>query len=596
VGVSEAPERGDREGAGPTEPRAATAATGDAATATAKAMATGADAPPAGVPVLPPPSPALRAVVVVPARDEEERIGASLDALAAQVEVAPGAYEVIVVLDACTDGTAAAVEAARGRWPELALATLPGPGRGAGPARAIGMDVACARLEAAGHGDGLIASTDADSTVAPDWIARQLNAIAAGAEAIGGDIALDPVEAQLLPAGVLRRRAADLAERTARAADRGPSDHAHFAGASLGLTPRAYRLVGGMGELAALEDQELEDRLAAAGVAIHRPRGVEVVTAARTDGRAERGLAVDLELGRWLAERSYDGADFDLAGLLAAKTETVAAVLPAREVAGTIGPIIDAIAPLRDAGLLDELVVVDADSEDGTAEIAAERGARVLSENALAPAAGRCHGKGDAMWRAAGAVDSDLLVFLDADTADFRPGFLTGILGPILTDPSLVLVKGSFRRPLALGESVMDGEGGRVTELVARPLLNLHFPRLTGFDQPLAGEIAIRRDLFGRLSVPVGYGVEIAMMIDCLRLAGLDALAQVDLGSRQNRHQSLRALSAMAAEVMVAVERRTGGAPRPAAPGFRPQALPGEPPELWRLRCEERPPLTALQR
>ena len=130
-----------------------------------------------------------------------------------------------------------------------------------------------------------------------------------------------------------------------------------------------------------------------------------------------------------------------------------------------------------------------------------------------------------------------------------------------------------------------------MTELVARPLLNLHFPSLSGFAQPLAGEIAIRRDLFERLSVPVGYGVEIAMLIDALGLAGLDGLAEVDLGARQNRHQSLRALSAMAGEVMVAVERRTGAAPRPSSPAFRPRPEPGAPPELWRLRCEERPPL-----
>ncbi len=579
MGVSEAPERRDAESAGVDAPRAAAVAAG---------------APLGASPVLPPPSASLRAVVVVPARDEEQRIGAALDALAAQVEVAPGAFEVIVVLDACADATEAEVVAARARWPELSLATLPGPGRGAGPARAIGMDVACARLEAAGHEDGLIASTDADTIVADDWIARQLDAIGAGAEAIGGDIVLDPAEAELLPPGLLRRRDADLAERTVRAAERGPSEHAHFAGASLGLTPRAYRLVGGMGELAALEDQELEDRLAAAGVAIHRPRGVGVVTAARIDGRAERGLAIDLELGHWLAERSYDGADFDLDSLLAAKTESVAVILPAREVAATIGPILAAIAPLRAAGLVDEVLIVDADSEDGTAEVARAAGAQVLSENSLMPDAGRCRGKGDAMWRAVAAVESDVLVFLDADTADFRPGFVTGMLGPVLTDPGVDLVKGSFRRPLALNGSVVAGEGGRVTELVARPLLNLHFPRLAGFDQPLAGEIAIRRDLFRRLSVPVGYGVEIAMMIDCLRLAGLDALAQVDLGSRQNRHQSLRALSAMAAEVMVAAERRVGAAPRPASPGFRPQMLAGEPPELWRLRCEERPPLADL--
>ena len=131
-----------------------------------------------------------------------------------------------------------------------------------------------------------------------------------------------------------------------------------------------------------------------------------------------------------------------------------------------------------------------------------------------------------------------------------------------------------------------------MTELVARPLLNLHFPALAGFAQPLAGEIAIRRDLFERLSVPVGYGVEIAMLVDALALVGLDGIAEADLGTRQNRHQSLRSLSAMAGEVMVAVERRTGAPPRPSFPSFRPRPE-GDAPELWRLRCEERPPLAA---
>jgi hypothetical protein len=206
---------------------------------------------------------------------------------------------------------------------------------------------------------------------------------------------------------------------------------------------------------------------------------------------------------------------------------------------------------------------------------------------------GTGRGKGDAMWRAAGATTAELLVFLDADTLDFDPGFLTGLVGPLLLDPSLSLVKGTFQRPLALGAEVRAGEGGRVTELVARPLLNLHFPTLAGFAQPLAGEIAIRRDLFERLSVPVGYGIEIAMLIDAVRLVGLDALAEVNLGARQNRDQSLRALSAIAAEVMVAVERRSGGAPRPASPAFRPRPEAGEEPEVWRLRCEERPPLAS---
>jgi GT2 family glycosyltransferase len=455
------------------------------------------------------------------------------------------------------------------------------------------MDIGCARLESLGRHGGLLASTDADSVVAPDWIARQLEAIAAGAEAIGGEVVLDPDEAAALPPGVLAEREAQLAARARDAALRGPAEHAHFSGASLGVTPDAYRRAGGMAWMAALEDQELEDRLVAAGVTIHRLRPVSVVTAARTSGRAERGLARDLELARWLVERRYSGADFSVARLLEAKATTVAAILPTRECAGTIGPILAALAPLREAGLLDELVVVDADSPDGTAAVAAAHGARALRESELRPELGPGRGKGDAMWRAAGATNSELLVFLDADTTDFRPGFLTGLLGPLLLDPTLALVKGTFRRPLAFGDEVREGEGGRVTELVARPLLNLHFPALSGFAQPLAGEIAIRRDLFERLSVPVGYGVEIAMLIDALELAGLDGLAEVDLGARQNRHQSLRALSAMAGEIMVAVERRTGATPRPAYPSFRPRPESAAPPELWRLRCEERLPLTA---
>jgi glucosyl-3-phosphoglycerate synthase len=535
------------------------------------------------------PSLAMRAAVVVPARDEEARIGACLDSLARQEGLAPMEYEVIVVLDACEDGTAAEVTAAAARWPQLRLRWIAGPGRGAGPARAAGMDVGCARLEAVGAGRGLLGSTDADTVVAADWIRRQLEAIEAGAEAVGGEIALDPGEVGALPAEVLERRSAEIAERVRAAAGRGPAEHAHFSGASLGVTPEAYRRVGGMGRLVALEDQELEDRLAGAGIAIHRLRSVQVTTSARTGGRAERGLARDLELGRWLATRRYGAAEFDRGDLLAAKSAEVAVILPARECAATIGRTVEALAPLRQAGLLDRLVVVDADSVDGTGAVAARAGAEVLSEAVLSPELGPCRGKGDAMWRAAAALDAELLVFLDADSRDFTPAFLTGLLGPILLEPGVELVKGAFARPLSLGGSIQEGEGGRVTELVARPLLNLHFPALAGFAQPLAGEIAIRRELFARMEVPVGYGVEIAMLIDALQAVDLDALAEVDLGTRQNAHQPLRNLSLMAAEVMIAVERRIGAPPRPDSPSFRPR--PQADAEVWRLRCEERPPL-----
>ena len=143
---------------------------------------------------------------------------------------------------------------------------------------------------------------------------------------------------------------------------------------------------------------------------------------------ASRGLARDLELGRWLAERRYDGAEFSLPELLAAKTTSIAAILPTRECAATIGPILDRLAPLQAAGLVDELLVVDADSADGTAAIAREHGARAVAESALRPELGPGRGKGDAMWRAAAATEAELLVFLDADTVDFDPGFVTGLV------------------------------------------------------------------------------------------------------------------------------------------------------------------------
>jgi glucosyl-3-phosphoglycerate synthase len=538
--------------------------------------------------VLGPPASALRASVVVPARDEEDCLPACLAALAGQRGLAAAEFEVIVILDACTDGSAEAIQQARTRHPRLQLWAANGPGMGSGAARASGMDLACSRLESLGRVTGLIATTDADSVVAPDWLARQLEAVERGARAIGGEVRLDPHQAERLPASLLRRRQGELVQRRRQAASRGPAEHPHFAGASLGITPEAYREVGGMGWVAALEDQDLEDRLAAAAIPIHRLSAVSVTTSARLDGRAERGLAKDLAVSDWLESRCFDGADYSVAALLEAKSASVGVVLPAREVASTIGPILDSLRPLREAGLIDQLLVVDADSRDGTAAVAAERGAEVVMESELSPELGPCLGKGDAMWRAARVVDQELLVFLDADTVGFTPDFVSGLLGPAF-DSNVRLVKGAFRRPFAVNGSIRPDEGGRVTELVARPLLNLHFPELAGFAQPLAGEQAIERSLFRQLSVPVGYGVEIAMLIDSLRVAGLDAIAQVDLGSRQNRHQPLEALSAMALQVMTAAERRLEGRAPPSRVGLLRPAPNGEA-RSDLVACQERPP------
>ena len=557
---------------------------------------------------------------MVPARDEQERIGDCLRALAEQRGIEPGAFEVVLVLDHCTDATGPRALSAASEHSSMPLIVLECELTGAGHARRAGMDFACDRLLAAGRPDGLIASTDADSRVHEDWLATQLALAGEGVRAIGGRIELDPLEAAALPPAVLEARAIQAQARMARVRasastsgrDRGGRDrggaghlieprpdggrHHHFSGASLAVTARTYREVGGLPFSEALEDEALEQVLEDRGIKILRTAQVQVTTSARTDGRASRGLARDLALADWRARRSYRATDFSAERLLASKTGPITVILPAREVAATIGQIIDAVTALRELDLVDELLVVDAASEDGTAAVAAAHGAIVLQEDELLSEYGPARGKGDAMWRALSVARGEIVVFLDADTSDFDIGFVIGLLGPLLSDPEVRFVKGSFLRPFLLAGSVLPGEGGRVTELVARPLLNLYAPHLAGFDQPLAGELAARADLLRELPFPVGYGVEIANLIDAARVAGIDALAQVDLGTRQNRHQSLRDLSAMSYAVIAAAAARVAGLSAAPAPG--PMSLPPLPGEtaveLRRVSVVERPPLADL--
>jgi len=201
------------------------------------------------------------------------------------------------------------------------------------------------------------------------------------------------------------------------------------------------------------------------------------------------------------------------------------------------------------------------------------------------------------MWRALAATTGEIVAYVDADSGDFGERMLTGLLAPLFARPGLALVKGAFQRPFATGGDVLPGEGGRVTELMARPLLNLHRPALAGFAQPLAGEVAARRDLLERLAFPVGYGVEIAMLLDAERLVGLDALAQADLGSRQNRHQPLDALSAMSYAVLVAASKRLLGSEAVDALAPGPYVLPGAgDPDVRQVPVEERPPHVGASR
>jgi glucosyl-3-phosphoglycerate synthase len=260
---------------------------------------------------------------------------------------------------------------------------------------------------------------------------------------------------------------------------------------------------------------------------------------------------------RWWRRRRYRSQDFPIARLTALRASRTTVIIPVRECAQTIGAVLErAVAPARRAGLVDEVVVVEAASRDGSARVAAAHGARVLQQDDLDPELGPALGKGDAMWRALAATGGEIVCFMDGDTADPDPAHLLGLLGPLLSDPALAMVKGAFERPFDTGSCQLVNEGGRVTELMARPLINLHAPLLAGFAQPLAGEFAARRELLEELSFPVGYGVETATLLDALTLRELDALAECHLGGRQNRHQPLRSLGEMAYAVLAAFERR----------------------------------------
>jgi glucosyl-3-phosphoglycerate synthase len=536
----------------------------------------------------------LKAVIVIPARDEEARIEGCLRALAAQT-VPSERFATIVVLDSCRDQTAAIIARVADEL-RLGVTTVAGPGTGSGAARRIGMDAACDRLLTSGVPQGLIACTDADSRPAADWLERQLEHVEAGARAIAGLIELEADEAGLLPPGVMERRARDAEARLMQVRNVDPTAaHHHAAGASLAVTAETYRAVGGIEPLRTLEDAGFAERLSEHGIPLLRPADVRVRTSARANGRVARGLSVDLAVSSWLERRRYDAGDFTIDRLLACKGwTTVTVIIPAKECAETVAGVLrETVAPFVRAGLVDDLVVVDAGSADGTAAAASRTGARVLQQDELATELGPALGKGDAMWRALRETAGDVICFLDADTVDPNPDHLLGLLGPILTDDSLALVKGSFERPLDTGALKLAHEGGRVTELMARPLLNRHEPLLAGFAQPLAGEIAARRELLEAIPFPVGYGVEIAMLVDALRLCGLDALAECHLGTRQNRHQPLRALGEMAYAVLVAIENRLPELVASAsAPGER-YMRPWDDGLLVSVPVKERPPVRA---
>jgi glucosyl-3-phosphoglycerate synthase len=312
------------------------------------------------------------------------------------------------------------------------------------------------------------------------------------------------------------------------------------------------------------------------------------------------------EVERWLGERSWTAADRPLDRLVRAKAArgtTVSVVLPALDEEATVGAIVAAIrrdlmGP--DVPLVDELVVLDSGSTDGTARAAAGAGARVVHRDDVLPRVPAVPGKGEVLWRSLLVTTGDLVCFVDADLRDFDSSFVSGILGPLLTEPDVQFVKAMYDRPLDTGADGpaagrAAGQGGRVTELVARPLLNLHWPRLAGFVQPLGGEYAARRTLLERLPFPVGYGVELGLLVDSLHTVGLDALAQVDVGVRRHRHQDGQALGRMAATIYRTAQLRLsrGHLTRPSLTQF--ERRDGVfVPRTHPVDTEERPPMREI--
>lgn len=298
-------------------------------------------------------------------------------------------------------------------------------------------------------------------------------------------------------------------------------------------------------------------------------------------------------------------ADWPLERLLELKGPSrIAVVIPARNEELTIGGVVRSIRSDL-ASLVDDLVVMDSLSSDGTSRAAAEAGARVCSVAEVRPDLGVRVGKGEALWKSQFVTSADLVAFIDADLTQWGPHFVRGVIGPLLADPGVHLCRGFYDRVLDIGETVTL-EGGRVTELVARPWLTLFRPELAGMVQPLAGEWAIRASMLRELSIPVGYGVEIATLLDVHSRSGVGGIAQVDLGRRAHRHQNIHDLGAMAVEVLAAADRRRSpaeyaangsGRSEPEASTPRVALRSMDEARQWTVReicVEERPPFVSV--
>lgn len=254
---------------------------------------------------------------------------------------------------------------------------------------------------------------------------------------------------------------------------------------------------------------------------------------------------------QWFETHTFHSQDFsNLQTLLLLKQKRdlkISLCLPALNEEATIGNIISILKKTLydDVRLLDEIVVIDSASSDATRDIAKELGAKVYIHKDIMPALGTYKGKGEALFKSLYVLEGDVIVWIDADIKNMDPRFVYGLVGPILRNQHILFTKGFYVRPIQSGNDIKPLGGGRVTELLARPLINAFYPELAGFIQPLAGEYAGFKNIFEQIPFSTGYGVEIGMLISLLKLIGIDAMAQVDLEMRIHRNQRLTDLSKM---------------------------------------------------
>lgn len=270
-------------------------------------------------------------------------------------------------------------------------------------------------------------------------------------------------------------------------------------------------------------------------------------------------VAALLAMSASSAPHRVQPADHTARSVASARLYSVVACVPARNEAESIEPIVRELVALRRLGVIDRVLVAD-DSTDDTPRLAERAGAEVVRQADLDVAAGPVRGKGDGMWRALGVCTEEVVCFVDGDTEGFGPEHVVGLVGAAAVD-GFAFAKATYRRPFVDVRGPRPTGGGRVTELTAKPLLRALFPEVAAFSQPLAGEIAARTALLRRLPLATGYAVDVALLIDAWSQLGLEGMAEVDLGSRQNRHRPLHELAAMADEVAAAILQRAGQIP-----------------------------------